>query len=143
MSAPTTAVDSIYVQISWTQPASNGASIIGNRVYVQDKTGVFKVETKYCSESDAVIVSQQYCNIPMSYLTGPTYNLVKGDIVIAKVQASNSNGFGSLSTSNSVGAIIESVPNKMSSPTRGSLTSENYLQVQWSSITSGTSASGG
>jgi hypothetical protein len=49
------------------------------------KDGTYNLENTYCSESDSGITSQQYCLIEMSHLTGATYDLDRGDLIVAKV----------------------------------------------------------
>lgn len=88
----TTTVDTVYAKIAWAEPASNGASITGYRVYIQQKSGSYRLESTYCSESDATVTANKYCLVPMSELTGSNYLLVRGDLVVAKVQATNSKG---------------------------------------------------
>ena len=97
----------------------------------------------YCSETDTQVTSQAYCMVPMSELIGTDYNLVRGSLVVARVQAYNLNGFGVLSTPNSVGATVETIPDALSTLTNGYLTTNLLLSVQWSALTSGSSQSGG
>jgi len=79
----------------------------------------------------------------MSDLTSATYSLVRGDLVRVRVQASNAKGWGDLSDVNTIGSTVESVPDQMTIPTRGALTSGTAVQVLWSALTSGSSAAGG
>jgi hypothetical protein len=61
----------------------------------------------------------------MSELTDSTkFNLPYGRLVVAKVQAQNSAGWGQLSDSNTVGASAEVVPLAVQGLTRGTQTSE-------------------
>jgi len=67
--------------------------------------------------------------VPMSELIGTDYNLVRGSLVVAQVQAYNLNGFGVLSTPNSVGATVETIPDALSTLTNGYLTTNLLLSV--------------
>ena len=51
------------------------------------------------------------------------------------MRARNANGYGEFSTPNSVGALIQTEPEQMSTPVRGAQTSETQLHVTWSAST--------
>lgn len=70
----------------------------------------------------------------MRELSGPLYGLVKGDPIIAKVQAASFIGFGPLSETNQESALAESTPLVPGTPWRGSLTSHLVLNVEWPPI---------
>jgi hypothetical protein len=38
-----------FVQISWTDPSTNGAALTGYLVYIADWTGTYNVENNYCN----------------------------------------------------------------------------------------------
>lgn len=59
----------------------------------------------------------------MTTLTDSPYELDYNDLVVVKVKAINANGDSSYSAVNTVGAYIETVPAKMTTPTKGSSTS--------------------
>jgi len=86
MAAPTTEISNVYVKITWVNSNLNGGSLVSHRVYVMKKDGTYNLENTFCSESDSGVTSQKYCMIEMSHLTGTTYNLERGDLVVAKVQ---------------------------------------------------------
>ena len=46
----------------------------------------------------------------MSTLTGPTFNLTLGNLVVVMVCASNEKGAGQYSGTNKVGALVQTVP---------------------------------
>jgi|LauGreDrversion4_2_1035121.scaffolds.fasta_scaffold16393_4 hypothetical protein len=79
----------------------------------------------------------------MSVLTGPVYQLVKGDLIQAMVQGASLVAFGPLSDPNLSGAIAEYTPLVPGTPVRGSLTSHLVLHVVWPTIADHTEASGG
>jgi hypothetical protein len=79
----------------------------------------------------------------MAELTGPSYRLVKGDLVSAKVQAGSFIGYGPLSPPNTIGAKAEAVPLVPGSPARGAMTSHLILHVIWPIIPDLTTFAGG
>lgn len=69
--------------------------------------------------------------MPLSELTS-TYGLDQGDLVKAKVSATNLIGEGDYSTENTAGALIEQVPHQPSSgPSRNSDTTTTSIKVDW------------
>jgi hypothetical protein len=52
------------------------------------KSGEFATHAE-CDGTDASVISTQTCHIFMSTLTGYDFELVLGDLVVAKVRASN------------------------------------------------------
>jgi hypothetical protein len=62
------------------------------------------------------------CLIPVSALTVSPFTLSAGDVVVAKVQAHNGRGWGSLSAPNTAGAVIITVPHTMDPPVRAAAT---------------------
>jgi hypothetical protein len=82
--APETSVENIYVKIAWTEPHSNSAPINGYDVFVARQDGTFVRESTYCDGfTSPTVLAEAYCLVPMSVLRGPTYGLVRGDIVRA------------------------------------------------------------
>jgi hypothetical protein len=69
--------------------------------------------------------------MPMAQLTGPSYGLLKGDLVVAKVESASFIGFGPISEPNTIGAKGESIPLVPGTPVRGILTSHLILQATW------------
>jgi hypothetical protein len=58
MSAVTTAVSGTNVQISWTTPSTNGASITAYSIVIAQSDGVtFTAATAYCDGTDPVIIA--------------------------------------------------------------------------------------
>lgn len=65
----------------------------------------------------------------------PPYNLVYGDLVVAKVKARNSIGWSvEYSDENTVGAHIQVLPSKMGDPTEGLATDDTRIQVRWEAL---------
>ena len=68
------------------------------------KSGLFRLEDTFCNENDLNMALQRSCMVPMSILTGPIYQLLKFDLVVAQVQSANAIGYGLLSDPNIIGA---------------------------------------
>lgn len=99
------------------------------------KSGEFATHTE-CDGTDATVISTQTCYIFMSTLTGNDFELVLGNLVVAKVRASNEKGAGLFSPTNIVGALVEEVPLAPSSaPRRGVKTNEVRIGVDWDFLT--------
>ena len=72
----------------------------------------------------------------MGILTMSPFNLTLGDMIVARVSATNEKGEGEYSDSNSVGALAEVLPLAPKlAPSRGELTSEIQLDVGWQFLT--------
>lgn len=84
--APSTALESLDVKISWTAPNANYGGITAYELAIADSTGTAITETTYCGSSTAAVFSQLYCLVPMAYLRD-TYGLARGDLVEASVRA--------------------------------------------------------
>ena len=66
-----------------------------------------------------------FCDVPIATLRASPFNLQQGDSVYAIVRAINVIGQGLYSEPNSVGVVIEDIPDQMAKPTRGVLTTES------------------
>ena len=84
-SAPTTSLNNIFVRIDWTSPDSNSGTINGYRVYIADSNGNFLLETTYCNGLIEPVLSQTYCDMPMTVLRAAPYLLEQGEEVFTKV----------------------------------------------------------
>lgn len=87
-SAPTTSVSSgsIYVDITWSYPTDNNFAVDKYLIQILlDDGSTWYEDTTYCDGSDATVISDMKCSIPMSILRSSTYGLDYGDSVVAKV----------------------------------------------------------
>jgi len=142
----TTEVSSTSVIIKWTKPSTdNGSPITAYRVKIRQKTPntTFTELVADCNGASPAIVAMALpqCTMLISALTTGPYLLEQGDLVAAVVNAYNIEGWGPVSTVNSVGALIEVIPKKMAAPTSGSTTLENQINVEWLALT-GTNTGG-
>lgn len=94
----TTANSGSVVRITFYSPASNGATITKYQIVILASDGSTYYETTtYCDGSNSGIISNMYCDIPMTTLRTSPYSLTYGTTVKAKAKAYNSNGWGSFS----------------------------------------------
>jgi hypothetical protein len=133
--APTTAINNIYVKISWVAPDNGSAAISAYKVFVADSTGTFSQEVTYCNGAVDPVLSQLYCEVPMTaVLRAAPYSLAFDSYVLAKVQASNVYGDGLVSDANTSGAKIQREPLQVQSLTRLATTNEARLDFQWTAL---------
>jgi hypothetical protein len=138
MNTAVTSIDSTTggVKISWSSPVSNGEQVTAYKIeiHISGSTGTLWYEDSSCDGSNSVIFTNKYCIVPMSDLIASPYSLAFGDLVQVRVSAYNSDGFGPVSTTNTAGATIKTIPSAVSTPTRGSDTSTTKLQVEWTGL---------
>ena len=88
IAAPTTAIDGLGVRFSWAAPTTGGLTITGYKVQIRATGSTYTLETTYCS------VTATQCTVPLLDLQASPYSLVLGDLVQAKVSATNLVGEG-------------------------------------------------
>jgi hypothetical protein len=76
MSAPVTTVDSATggVQISWVAPNNGQDTIDAYVIEIADSTSTWKTDTS-CDGSTSTVIVALKCIVPMSTLTGASFNL--------------------------------------------------------------------
>jgi hypothetical protein len=115
--------------VSWTAPYDNAQTITAYKIEVQYGTD-WSEETAGCDASDATIMSNMYCIIPLSALRATPFDLVYGDLLQARASAYNVYGWGE--TSDAAGAqTVRTEPLQMDPPQRGSDTTPSLLHVTW------------
>jgi len=74
----TTAIDGSDVKISWDLPftGGTGVSLTSYDIQIRKKDGTFTSYGATCDGNDNTIVTNRYCHVAMSVLTGGTFNLV-------------------------------------------------------------------
>lgn len=108
--------------ISWAQPYNGGDPITQYVIQILQADGSYS-STAACDGSLEAVIVNNYCVLPMSILTSSPYSLVEGNIISAKVKAQNRIGASSFSIANSLGAVVQGLPHKPSTPpTSGPLT---------------------
>jgi len=91
----TTTIENLYVKIAWEKPNDMSSPIEEYEIAIKQADGVFNsTNGQFCQGNDQAVVNNRYCHIPLqSVLRLPPYNLVYGDLVVAKVKARNSIGW--------------------------------------------------
>jgi len=85
MAAVTVTVDNVYAKIAWAQPAINGAAITAYKIVIrQSDASTYTESTTYCDGSDATILGQKFCLVPMTALGSSPYSLALGTLVVAR-----------------------------------------------------------
>lgn len=95
------------MRIEWDEPYLNSAPIDAYEIFVGDSDGNFNLESTYCNGYVEPVLTERYCEIPMTVLRTGQYNLDFGGLVQAKVIAKNVYGWSSMSDANSDGAKIQ------------------------------------
>mmetsp|Transcript_33982 Transcript_33982/g.25069 ORF Transcript_33982/g.25069 Transcript_33982/m.25069 type:complete len:432 (-) Transcript_33982:2733-4028(-) len=117
MSAPTITELLLNAHIAWVAPDSNSDSITGYQILILKADGVTWLEDTTDCDGLSIPMGQLYCDVPMTTLVS-TYGYSLGELVIAKVRATNSIGFGDFSEQNSDsnGAKVQTAPGTMTTP---------------------------
>lgn len=137
MGIVTTSIDATTggLNIVWTNPSSNGASITSYLIEIQDSSSTWRTETTSCDGNNNAVFFSRSCVVPMSTLTASPFSLALDTLIQVRASAVNTYGQSTPSYVNTLGARVRTVPVQMSSPTRGSDTSESQIQVNWASLT--------
>ena len=127
-----TVVASTDIFIAWQAPPNGGDDITAYEVELYiPATGSYAVDVTYCDNLDETMLQ---CSIPHAHLID-TYAFQVGDILKARVKAYNVNGWGDPSQLNTAGSIVQSYPQKMFTPTEGTATTVDQIQVNWQALT--------
>ena len=138
MATVTTSVDSGTggAKIVWVAPSANGATIDAYKIEILNSADTTWTEDlTNCDGSGATIMTNLYCIVPMATLIAAPYSQALDELVEVRISAQNSEGWSTVSTTNTVGALIRTVPTAMATPTRGSSTTETQIQVDWAALT--------
>lgn len=122
MSAPVASISGSLtsVKISWTLPQTNGAAVSSYLIYFKaaSPADTFYLELENCDGSNPTIVSQRYCNIPMTVFRAAPFNLARSAAINVTINAANLKGYNISNSSYGSGATVETEPNTPSTPTR-------------------------
>jgi hypothetical protein len=89
----TTTLSTLSARIAWPATSSIHSSAITSYVIqIKKADGTYAVNVTECDGSSPTIVTNRYCTILMSTLTGPAYSLTAGTPIIAQVAAVNAAG---------------------------------------------------
>jgi hypothetical protein len=99
------------VVISWTAPDPRGWAILGYRIYIrQSDSTTYSINLASCDgTTDANILANAKCTVPIAQLVAWPYSLPWGSSVFAKVVAYNGNGDSLISDAGN-GAVILTYP---------------------------------
>jgi hypothetical protein len=135
--AVSTALADAAARISWTAPSNNYKTISAYDIEIKVQDGSsYQAVTAYCDGTSAAVVSGLYCDVPVSVLRASPYSLDVQNLVVARVRAINELGAGSYSPDNAAGALIETEPTAMASPTSGSSTDTSRIELNWALLAS-------
>lgn len=99
----------------WDSPYDNEQTITAYQILINDKTGNdWNEDTINCDGSQAQIVNQRFCLVPMSVFNDPPYNLDFRDRIVAKARAYNVYGWQeAYSEPNTSGITVRREPVKV------------------------------
>ena len=107
-----TANNNEKITVSWSEPVTNGSPITSYSIYVQaTNEGSFTLETVDCQGASTEVINARSCDINLSTLYAPPFNLVQDENVVVKVASENIYGLSEQSSAGS-GATIWVVPDK-------------------------------
>lgn len=143
MATLTTSASSVYAKIAWVAPEDNGAAITAYRVVIQQGDGTMTEESTYCAGSDATVMANLHCRVPMAVLRAAPYSLSQGTTVVAQGEAYNLKGWSTISVANTGGAVVETEPVAPGAPTRVEATTDDtQVTVIWNALTTDTERGG-
>lgn len=119
------------VRISWVAPYNGASSILYFNLQIKTKVGTYIEEQTYCNvRYDETVINNRFCVLPMDTLTAAPFNLVQGDLVVARILAANIVGESQYSMENGLGAQIIIAPHSpILAPYRGGQTSVDSAHV--------------
>jgi hypothetical protein len=140
-----TLMDGATVVLEWEEPFTGGQGIelTSYTVQLQDATGALAEYPLLCDGSAPTVLSAGRCGIAMSaFTTATSYDgaginngglgLAQGDLIVARVAASNAAGIGAYSALNTAGVLAQTPPvAPPSAPYGGTATTESRLDVHW------------
>ena len=140
--APSTLIYNHFIRIQWTAPYQNSAPIIAYKVFIANAEGDFIQDLIYCDGSQEPILSNTYCEIPMSALRLNPYNLAFGQEILAKVQASNIYGDSGISDVSLIKAKIQTEPQQVQNLVKLLTTNQRNIDFQWDRLTTSVETGG-
>ena len=126
----------VNVLIDWSPDANDGGvGLQGYRLYIKTQNGDFEQDPTNCdAETDAIIIQNSACTIPVTALRQSPFALTTGDDVVAKVIAFNAIG-DSAESAEGQGATVPaegSVPGAPTSLQRIEPTDTTQATISWS-----------
>ena len=110
MEPVTTALNFPNIDLAFVEPDDSGSAILTYEIaFFDNALGDYREVTALCDGSDAATIAAMSCSVPVSELISQL-GCARGEVVLARARASNSEGFGVFSSPNSSTAIIQTVP---------------------------------
>jgi hypothetical protein len=109
MATPTVTISGINVVVAWTLPNIHSSTITAYDIQFKKSDGTFVPQLTYCDGTQTGIVTARTCSIPMAAVIALTGRAVD-TLITVKINALNARGYGDYSEVNTVGALIEQVP---------------------------------
>jgi len=129
------------VEVSWPAPDAHSSVITRYEILFLHANGDFAAELTRCNGTDATVVADRKCSVPMSTLRTLTAR-PRDSLIRVKVRAFNAKGSGEFSELNTAGATIETEPTNLSVASIDvPSTSNTATRVTWTALTG--SARGG
>ena len=122
------------VLITWSNPSSNGNAITAYLIEIQATNSSWYADPTHCDGNSNTVFFSRQCVVPMNVITDG-YALALNSLIQVRASAINTYGQSTPSYVNTLGARVRTVPVQMSTPTRGTDTSESEIQVNWASLT--------
>jgi hypothetical protein len=98
------------VIIDWTAPDWGGSPITSYTIYIQQSdSATYSIQIEHCDGTDATILANSQCTVPVTILRAAPYSLPWGTDVHAKVVATNLYGDSGESAVGN-GAVITTTP---------------------------------
>jgi hypothetical protein len=140
MAAPSFTIDSATptsVTLEWAAPYNGGNSITSYSIQVQhgDGSGTFSTELTYCDGSSLSIITSRRCTIPFTTFRAAPFTLALGNLIVAKIAATNVVGQGTYSTPNTAGITIQTEPGSPTLAPTADLYDESSMTVGISWLT--------
>ena len=113
---PTVALDTVdptAVTVTWALPNEHSSTITAYEVLFLKANGDYVTELTTCDGTDATVVLNRACTVPMSTIRTLTV-LPRDSLIRVRVRAFNAKGSGQYSEINTAGARIETEPTNLS-----------------------------
>jgi len=137
-----TLTSGVNVEVSFDTIDDHSNAITQIEFSVQKSDATYTDISASCVESQATILSQEYCTLAMSDIETAT-SLTIDDLIVFKIRAYNAKGWGAYSEPNVAGSTFEALPPAMTTFSFDASTSTNtQIVLTWSSITPGAESGG-
>lgn len=121
------------IVVSWLEPSNGYSEITSYTIKLRQSDEITYTEAAECDGTEALIVSQRQCSIPITTLRAAPYSLEWGTIVYAQVSATNIKGASTASNAGSgAGGVIADAPDIPISFQSTALTSASVIGLSWS-----------